>query len=513
MSTIKTQKSIEPTLNNYLDFIFGKLEDGENMVVEAHGIPNDQKLCKSHNEIFDFLNKYYCDHNIYIALATSKGKNRKEDSLYAASVLAFDFDKKDYPGLTVKHLKEMVYEKCGLFMSMIVDSGHGFHVYVKIEKTYDIAQWNRITKEFASIIGADMMATKATQIMRLPFSKNNKAGKTHYPVNLLFITKGVPYSLDSLEKQLEKIKKKQAYDERLKARSISFSKNRYCINQMLNGVNEGYRNFAMRRLYSHFRYNLAKPDDWIKNELREWNKKNNPPKSDDEFERELDLIIKNQYNCNSCSPPKTNTQTFRDSIILKEFCNKDLCEYRQKRLIKSNKRINEDITTIPQCILKKSTLSALTGNELTLLLYVFFKGGSVDLKELYSSHLFCEKTIKKLLDSLKKHRLILVADNTVSLMDSFMRSRPFEVKDCVKIAVLSGQLKGFELEVYLYICWMNSAPLNAYQRELPTSTAIAVLMEKDPSNVSKVIKKLIENEYIDNDIKIYGLGHCNHLAA
>ena len=128
-------------------------------------------------------------------------------------------------------------------------------------------------------------------------------------------------------------------------------------------------------------------------------------------------------------------------------------------------------------------------------------------------HLFCEKTIKKLLDSLKKHRLILVADNTVSLMDSFMRSRPFEVKDCVKIAVLSGQLKGFELEVYLYICWMNSAPLNAYQRELPTSTAIAVLMEKDPSNVSKVIKKLIENEYIDNDIKIYGLGHCNHLAA
>ena len=156
MSNIKTQKSIEPTLNNYLDLVFGELNEKEYMVVEAHGIPNEQKICNSKNEIIDFLSRYYYDHNIFVALATSKGENRKEENLYATSVLAFDFDKKDHPGLSVEKLRKMVYEKCGLFMSMIVDSGHGYHVYVQVKKTNDIARWNRITKEFAGIIGAGL---------------------------------------------------------------------------------------------------------------------------------------------------------------------------------------------------------------------------------------------------------------------------------------------------------------------------------------------------------------------
>lgn len=513
MSNIKTQKSIEPTLNNYLDLVFGELNEKEYMVVEAHGIPNEQKICNSKNEIIDFLSRYYYDHNIFVALATSKGENRKEENLYATSVLAFDFDKKDHPGLSVEKLRKMVYEKCGLFMSMIVDSGHGYHVYVQVKKTNDIARWNRITKEFAGIIGADMNATKSTQIMRLPFSKNNKAGKTHYPVNLLYITKGEPYSLDELEMQLEKIKKKQAYDERLKTRFTVFSKNRYCISQMLAGVNEGYRNFAMRRLYSHFHFSLAKSDDWIRTELRKWNERNTPPKSDDEFERELDLILRNQYNCNSCNPQETSIQTSLDLTNLKNFCSEDLCEFHQNILRKNYKSVNEEITVIPQYLLKKSTLSALTGNELALLLYVFFIGGTIDLKELYGSRLFCEKSIKKLIESLKRHRLIVVENNSLSLKDSILKSESFEIKECVKDAVLNGQLKGFELEVYLHICWMNSSSLNAFQGEFPTSLAIANLMEKDYSNVSKVINTLIEKEYVDNDMRIYGLGHCNHLAA
>jgi hypothetical protein len=138
--------------------------------------------------------------NTYFTLSTTNGESGKAEALGKRTVLAFDFDKKDDPSLTVD---EVMYRfKClNLYFHALVDSGHGFHAYMYINPETDHNLVEMVQREIAGRLHADMNATKQTQIMRVPGTMN---------------VKGVPVPVRIVKQYQENIRR---YDiKRLQAR-------------------------------------------------------------------------------------------------------------------------------------------------------------------------------------------------------------------------------------------------------------------------------------------------------
>ena len=106
------------------------------------GIPFE-KHYKTIYEMSADIDRYRPYNNIFVSLATTNGVDRKKENLQSRGVLAFDFDKKDYPeGFNHKDVLRK-FQKIGLYYHCMVSSGRGYHVYLMVEPTKDIDRLDR----------------------------------------------------------------------------------------------------------------------------------------------------------------------------------------------------------------------------------------------------------------------------------------------------------------------------------------------------------------------------------
>ena len=112
--------------------------------------------------------------NTYFEINTTDGQGGKTENLKYAYCLFFDFDKKDlgedFDHKSIYH----IFSTYKIHYSLLISTGHGYHVYVLIQKTNDFEKVNTVQKVLAEKIEADLNATKKTQLARSPYSYNIK---------------------------------------------------------------------------------------------------------------------------------------------------------------------------------------------------------------------------------------------------------------------------------------------------------------------------------------------------
>ena len=135
---------------------------------------------KSFNNIDDIIlylrgNKQlqYCE--TYFNLHTSTTGNRKTEDLQTCIAIGLDYDKKDFPeGVDIIDYVQGQFKKFHLFYNIVVDTSHGYHFYILLEPTTNIELVTEVTKQIAELTGADTKACKPTQLLRIPYTYNNK---------------------------------------------------------------------------------------------------------------------------------------------------------------------------------------------------------------------------------------------------------------------------------------------------------------------------------------------------
>lgn len=115
----------------------------------------------------------YCE--TYFNLHTSKNGNRKTEDISTCIAIGLDYDKKDFPeGIDIIDYVQGQFKKFHLFYNVVVDTGFGYHFYILLEPTTNIELVTKVTKQIATLTGADQKACKPTQLLRIPYTYNNK---------------------------------------------------------------------------------------------------------------------------------------------------------------------------------------------------------------------------------------------------------------------------------------------------------------------------------------------------
>ena len=241
-----TEKQRQQVLQ-YLKFLFPTLENKKEMgYLWIHNPSNDFKMqlyFNNYNEALELIAKYR--HNqCYIGLATTDGQGYKLENLINRNVILIDIDEED---LDIKE----IYDRCksvGLFAHMVVNSGRGWHIYLKLDKNYKIEDVTRVNKQLVNLFGADENACTSTQIARVPHTKNFKVDVYSSIVQANVQVK--PYSLRKLE--AHKIIEFKNNDTELQFGKIE---DLYCFNQLVkNGVSKGLRNKSLIFISSTCKY-------------------------------------------------------------------------------------------------------------------------------------------------------------------------------------------------------------------------------------------------------------------
>ena len=485
----------ESNLKRFFNNTFGELSQEEYIVLVAmeNGKVVKQIFVKDFYEILHFCKIYELSYDLYFGLATTDGKGRRSENLLSASMIALDFDFANQAVPLANDFTESIRNRIKVQISQVVNSGHGYHIYIPIAKTNDIKKWNEITQRLGSILGADPNALLRTQIMRIPFTTNHKNSLNPERVRLVYSNRNHPASLAKLELIIRNC-------EDLKGRNTRYRGNRYCIQKLLQGVEKGNRNFALGRIICYFKsLKLSKSEMWEK--VCDMNKLNKPPLSETELERTFEAYYCGNYNLNGCFQSRPDK-----CIQLKKFCKQTLCDYYNTPM---SQRVDKSVThiKIPRKLIEKSVLDSLSGNELALLLYSSFQGNVISKTEIYNSGLFSRPSIVKYMKSLEDKGYICVNVKDIKLSRSIEYSKNISVSADVENRILTGDLKGNNLKVYLYIVNLN------YYHQTPTNRDIASAMGIDKSNICEYVNSLVNMELIDNNYIPNGAGIINQLIA
>lgn len=257
--------------------------------------------------------------NTYFNLATTDGEQGEVSNLKYRYCLGWDFDKKDNPGLDVKELM-FKFKELNLWYHILIDSGHGFHAYMIIDRTNDLQKVDDVTKTIGFKLKADPRAMLKTQILRIPLTFNINGKKTkQVSIVKMFEENVKPYNIDKL---YDRFCHKQDDD-----RTIQYALNKSnlppCIINILKGVECGDRNFALRRIISFLKvYKYSNSEGW--NIVKEWNNKNSVPIDDSELDYQFKQMWE-KFNYFGCITKDSGIQA-----IVDKYCNKDECRSKSK---------------------------------------------------------------------------------------------------------------------------------------------------------------------------------------
>ena len=113
---------------------------------------------------------------------------KEKDKIYRI----FKPDKDTFVTALITRLKSVGIED----ISLIIDSGWGYHIYLKLRRPLQRDAWSKLQKSFVRFLNADPQATDSARVLRLAGSFNNKFSHVKVPCKIVYVS---DYSADPEE--------------------------------------------------------------------------------------------------------------------------------------------------------------------------------------------------------------------------------------------------------------------------------------------------------------------------
>jgi len=468
------------------------------------------KYIRNTGDLENIISKYKYNYNLYITLATVKGKNGKKEDMYLRQVLMLDFDKKDYPELKKPFdlTASIKLKMPSLFIQCLVDTGHGYHCYISTERTGDIGRITHINKELCEILGADIKAVSPTQIGRIPTSFNLKSKIK--PISVVFNEYGNekcrPYSLDRLEQMINIYKIKSGENKSMPVimphGKIMPVMNCYCeMNMLAGGAEKGERNICLGRIVNYLRDICGYACGKALRKVIDWNDLCRPPKEIKEVTADFYKYWKGNYKMLGCKSSNPRIQK-----IIEKYCDKSKCKSVIKRDASAWIYIGNNLLT-------NKNMRKLRGNHyLVLSLLLKNPEGLTDIRLRKE---FCGKsgkyamsnaTFKKVLCDLEYKKYISITSDKKYKINKITNYG----KGCTRFSYRTVQAlidrKITQQDFTVYLCIVRNMQLN---RDVTYDTLSSDLEISKP-DIGKHINSLRKNSIIGVDklVSVKGL-LCN----
>ena len=490
-------------LNKFMKNVFPTLEPGEHIsIVRINDNKTEEIRCKNIDEAVSFCNrkdKYF--YNSYFSLATTDGGGRRTENLKSRSCLCWDFDKKtlgaDFNVKDILHL----FKSIRLYYHAIIDSGHGYHVYVFIEPTTNLETIESVQRAVAVRLGADVKATLKTQLMRLPGTVNIKHGDK-LPVKIVYLAE------DEKTKRLPISHYQRNYvTERYKTNNTNISwvmRDNFtpkCVKDILErGSEVGNRNTDLQIIVVALK-RMGKSEAEIRAVVSEWLE--NTEKMDD-LDYQLHYMYKNLYNgilnCKDCP--------YRSECYVVENIGENVTPEGYPILAIPNR----DVKLIANSRRKRKGVKFMNGNMIVIytVLMNHRKGlyrnelvEELSYRERDDDKLKCcfsDNTITKTLNELHVNGFI---DITTEGRRKFIKLKSNRVSEDLKIRIsyastyecIKGDITPTELELYCYMKYLNKiTPRKRGEAEnalTVTQEELARDLGVDQSRVAQMISNLL----------------------
>ena len=455
------------------------------------------------DDVVDFCISNKCAGcNTYFTLATTNQTSGQTKDLKSGYVLGFDFDKKDYDkGFNHKDVLNR-FRDINLKYNVLVDSGHGYHVYVYIEETCDLEKVNKVTRAIAGKVGSDLEATKITQVLRVPCTYNVKDKRRM--VKVVYMEEDANckrYNIDSLYKRFCYCDEELGEDINIRY-AYNNTNLKPCVAEILeNGSKEHCNNSDLQKIVIELR-NRNKSLAHIKYVANEWNLKNEVSWSNSELEYQVEKMHENlivtDFGCANCNK-KEDCNFINNSDFIYDTDDKilDMTESDMKYLKKN----------------KRKGMRTMEGNELVV--YSVLKNHIQGLnrediiKELsYKKKcLFSKNTLTRILSNLEDNGFIEV--QTINRRKFYkvkeIRSKielRYKISYSATYECIKGHITVDELKLYNFMRYLH----HREQRENPealkgnlfqmTQAEIAKELGVTQQRVSQMINSLLEEKII-----------------
>ena len=498
-------------LLEYINFVLPTLEtnDSEKGYLWINNPKNEFKMQIYFNSYFEgmALIEKYRHNQCYIGLATTDGAGYKVENLINRNTILIDIDEED---LEINQIYDLC-KKYGVYAHMVVNSGRGWHIYLKLDKSYSIEDVTRVNKQLVQLFKADTNACTSTQIVRVPYTKNFKVDA--YASIVKANNQVRPYTLKKLDDH-------KPIEFKNKNTELQFDKieDLYCFNQLVkNGASKGLRNKALIFISSTCKYaNINE------NKALQYAYKFNENCKEPQTKTEVIKVVRSIYSNTSIVKPCTT-----------EFGQK-LCSTQCKCnlitvddiLSVSNVNIDNKVVGLTKGHIiakakdkkgaKKHMLEVLNGTELTIIAMLKVCNDKLFTKEDIVNFIeVSEPTIRKALKSLEDKNIILSTKQNINKASkpTMMYSYNFEFekynKEIVHLntnlftARLQKLIKDNDLKVAIALRYLMAS------RQDVTYEDIAYLVGIDSTNINKHIRALEKAKLIIVDKLSTSDGKCN----
>ena len=456
---------------------------------------------KSFNNIDDIIlylrgNKQlqYCE--TYFNLHTSTTGNRKTEDLQTCIAIGLDYDKKDFPeGVDIIDYVQGQFKKFHLFYNIVVDTSHGYHFYILLEPTTNIELVTEVTKQIAELTGADTKACKPTQLLRIPYTYNNKKlseGKRELVKLVNIDSKYQRKNINSIANRIFK------YTNNNKKKSNKTFKGTSCKRiEQLTTIPCTNRHEELLWLYGKL-LQLGNTEAQIQIILEQFQELNQL----EDFEYQVNYL-KNYKAYAGCSGCKYHKEC-------KQYVESDF-EYKEgEKLIQTNEKI------LSKC--KKKGACKMNGNEIVIYgILNLFNGKALSKEELLEEITFknkkkevinkamSERTLKETLKNMEEKKILIA--NTVNRKKYYKISNKripqelqLEIRASVVYDVVKGYLTQEELQFYCFLRYLQHE-----QRRLQPSIGgnKFIMTQEEISKKYGVTRKCVNELIQELDRKFY----------
>lgn len=304
-------------VNDYLKHLFDYSTDG---YLQVMNIGNDKSINinnVSDKSIENVVNKVLARNNkdAYISINTTYIPWREVKNIRQFRALYIDLDLKDYPKVQAVYDVYILADQGKIPLpTMVIDSGRGIHLYWRIENAPFQAMytWQELEDYLyynLKHLGADIKATDAVRLLRIPSSINTKNNSL---CKILILDNNIEYSMyDLRELYLKKKYKPKIKTNKLKKAKSVNTESKVINNVFFNSYNlhiqraqdlltlvkirnydvVGYRNMIIH-CFAYWRGIILRNDEILINEVKELNNSFLEPLKESEIKAICKCILK-----------------------------------------------------------------------------------------------------------------------------------------------------------------------------------------------------------------------------
>lgn len=432
---------------------------------------------------YDELLKYQppMDTNIYVGMFERSRKKGDKNSVKTTNVLYLDFDDVDLD--TIMFLIDM---KQVPQPTMIVSSGHGYHVYWKLDKPVG-HEVEPVLKVLQVKLNADPKAVDVARVLRVPDTMNVKG----VPVKAKLIECNMnEYSLQTFE---ELLGVEAAADLSTGAgvikelAEIKFNG----LNNMAAGVAKGERNFATGRIIQTLRrmnYTKQEATDIV----MRWNRLNRPVKDVKELKRDINVFW---YEFTDGNRYRYDGKTFSDDKLqeLNERFTNDNTTYFNGDETDTHNYDNE--------LLKPENFKNTSGLTFAVLSIIKLSENKGIRREHIADLCKRDKTDKNLRKSLKileEMKYIKVKKDGRTNLYVFTEKANYRrgytaVSKSLHRSFIYNELKEHEYKMMILLEWYA---FDSKKELYPSNDTLAYRLNRTDRNIRMILKQLEHKQFI-----------------